>query len=56
VSSVDYLEFRQYGPNGPLLYQFNASASELIEWAGIPRKTTRLRMLYQRIFGDARKR
>lgn len=53
-----FLEFQQYGSadESDKLYLLEAPAKVLVQWAGIPRKGWRLRMLYQRWITPKRQR
>jgi len=50
VPEYQALQFHQFGSNTDrdLLHLFSAPAREITQWAGVPRKGWRIRMLYQR--------
>jgi hypothetical protein len=54
---VPFVCTEQYnGQPDSLLYQFFATARDLHDWAGVPRKTWRFRSFYQRILDSADRR
>jgi hypothetical protein len=55
---VPVLSVHQYGQAGPedLLYVFAAPAKVLVQWAGVPKKGWRIRMLYQRWVTERRQK
>lgn len=56
MSTYPIIKFHQYNSSesSDELYLFSALAKDLAEWAGIPRKGWRIRMLYQRPIKESR--